>query len=97
MKHLTCILSRPVEASVTLWGMSKHLAVLILTLTSHCWKSLRAALNLCSSRRSLFWHSLDARRLRLKERERDGWIDGEIEGESQGCHNIPNNNEQKGK
>lgn len=63
---LTWILCREVEASATLCGTSKHLAVLILALTNHCWKSLRAARNLCSNKRSLFWHSLDARRLRLE-------------------------------
>lgn len=74
----TWILCRAVEASATFWGTSKHLAVLILALTSHCWKSLSAARNLCSSRRSLFWHSRDALRLRLvgrggKETDGDGW------------------------
>ncbi len=65
---LTWILCRAVEASATLCGTSKHLAVLILALTNHCWKSLKAARNLCSNKRSLFWHSLDARRLRLLDK-----------------------------
>lgn len=64
---LTWILCRAFEASATFCGRSKHLAVLILALTNHCWKSLRAARNLCSSKRSLFWHSRDARRLRLQK------------------------------
>lgn len=72
---LTWILCRAVEASVTLCGTSKHLAVLILALTNHCWKSLRAVRNLCSNKRSLFWHSLDARRLRLEgTREEKGTV-----------------------
>ncbi|TNN68511.1 hypothetical protein EYF80_021296 [Liparis tanakae] len=43
-----------VKASATLCGTSKHLAVLILALTNHCWKSLKAARNFCSNKRSLF-------------------------------------------
>lgn len=68
-RALTWILCKAAEASATLCGTSKHLAVLILALTNHCWKSLNAALNLCSNKRSLFWHSLDARRLRLTGEE----------------------------
>lgn len=68
---LTWILCRAVEASATLCGTSKHLAVLILALTNHCWKSLKAARNRCSNKRSLFWHSLDARRLRLEDKRQE--------------------------
>lgn len=68
---LTWILCRAVEASATLCGTSKHLAVLILALTNHCWKSLSAARSLCSNKRSLFWHSLDARRLRLGSKKKN--------------------------
>lgn len=53
------------EASLRFWGTSKHLAVLILALTNHCWNSLKAERNPCSSSFSLLWHSLEAWRLRL--------------------------------
>lgn len=54
LMSLTWILCRAIEASVTLCGTSKHLAVLIFALTNHCWKSLSAVRNLCSNKRSLF-------------------------------------------
>lgn len=61
----TCIFWRLVETSLIFWGISKHLAVVIFALTSHCWKSLKALRNLCCNICSLFWQPLDACRQRL--------------------------------
>lgn len=66
LEHCTWIFCKLDEASLTFWGTSKHLAVLILALTNHCWNSLKAERNPCSSSFSLLWHSLDAWRLRLE-------------------------------
>ncbi len=62
---LTWIRWRAMEASWMLWGESKHLAVEMLALTIHCRKSCREERKRCSSSFSLFWHSREARRLRL--------------------------------
>lgn len=63
---LTCIFWRLVWTSLIFWGISKHLAVVIFTLTNHCWKSLKALRNLCCKICSLFWQPLDACKQRLK-------------------------------
>ena len=64
----TWIFWRLEDASLRFCGTSKHLAVLILALTSHCWKSLKAERKPWSSSFSLLWHPLEAWRLRLEHK-----------------------------
>lgn len=62
---VTCIFCRLAETSLIFWGTSKHLAVAIFALTSHCWKSLKVVRNLCCKICSLLWHPFEAWRQRL--------------------------------
>ena len=68
MFPLTWIFWRLEDASLRFCGTSKHLAVLILALTSHCWNSLKAERKPWSSSFSLLWHPLEAWRLRLENK-----------------------------
>ncbi len=63
---VTWIFCRLDDASARFWGTSKHLAVLIFALTSHCWKSRNTARKRCSRSFSFPWHSRHAWRLRLR-------------------------------